>query len=182
MRVDVQILTIKLQVGFCASCVLQYFLTLQPTFSLMSYVTLQPRFGNAWLLQCICDSLIKPSGEVATSTFVTLVSFRDSILRVSTPRRGSWGSNALFSCVSAIGTTQSVVRGWSLTMPLSPNRRTVVSLGLSLRAPGPRPPNPHFGPWLRSLTFLYTFSLATSSFRAPGAPGCLLYTSPSPRD
>ena len=35
-----------------------------------------------------------------------------------------------------------------------PNCRTVVSLGRSLWAATLRPPNPHFGAWLRSLTFL----------------------------
>ena len=35
-----------------------------------------------------------------------------------------------------------------------PNCRTVVSLGRSLWAATLKPPNPHFGAWLRSLTFL----------------------------
>ena len=137
----------------------------------MSYVTLQPRFGPPRVLQCVRDALINPSGEVATSTFVTFVSFRDSILRALTPLRGSWGSTALFSWFCAIRHARTLARGWSFAMPLSQNPRTVLSLGLSLRAPGLRPPNPPFGAWLRRPLFLYTFSLATWSTRAPGGPG-----------
>ena len=137
----------------------------------MSCATLQPRFGDACFLQYIRDALINPSGEVATSTFVTFVSFRDSILRALTPLRGSWGSTALFSWFCAIRHARTLARGWSFAMPLSQNPRTVLSLGLSPWAPGLRPPNPPFGAWLRRPLFLYTFSLATWSTRAPGGPG-----------
>ena len=49
-----------------------------------------------------------------------------------------------------------------------PNCRTVVSLGRFLLAATLKPPNPYFGAWLPSLSFLYTFSLATCHFQAPG--------------
>ena len=52
-----------------------------------------------------------------------------------------------------------------------PNCRTVVSLGRFLLAATLKPPNPYFGAWLPSLSFLYTFSLATCHFQAPGGPG-----------
>ena len=44
-HIDFQVYTIKLQPGFCLSCVLQCFLTFEPTLSMMSCLTLQPRLG-----------------------------------------------------------------------------------------------------------------------------------------
>ena len=40
-HMDSQVYTIKLQPGFCDSCVLQCFLTFEPTFCMMSCLTLQ---------------------------------------------------------------------------------------------------------------------------------------------
>ena len=42
-HMDFQVYTIKLQPGFCPSCVLQCFLTFEPTFGMMSCLTLQLR-------------------------------------------------------------------------------------------------------------------------------------------
>ena len=65
------------------------FRTLNPTFSLPSRLTLQPRFGDpCFFFTMLLRFAGQQYGGVATSTFVTPVVLGSFILRAANPRGG----------------------------------------------------------------------------------------------
>ena len=119
------------------------FLTFEPTFCMMSCLTLQ---SQPWAPLCfVCESAHRLR-DLLSSLQICKRVVHDILKKL------------LSICETVV----------TFLCAHCPNCRTVVSLGRFLWAATLKPPNPYFGAWLWSLTFLYTFSLTTCHFRSPG--------------